>query len=271
VRLGVSSFTFSWAIGVTGSEPRSPLTVWGLLERAADLGVGVLQVADNLPLHRLTGDERLRLREEATARGISVEVGTRGVARDHLRRYVAIALELGSPVLRTVTDTADHRPGPEEIVAALGPLTPELEDAGVHLAIENHDRFSAPALVAMLEALDSEWVGVCLDTANSLGALEGPRETVAVLAPFAANLHLKDVAARRVPSQLGMVIEGTPAGRGQVDLPWVVEQVRKRGRSGANAILELWTPPEATLEATLSKESLWAQESVRYLRTIIAD
>ena len=58
------------------------------------------------------------------------------------------------------------------------------------------------------------------------------------------------------------------AGAGQLDLPWIVEQVRRQGR-GANAILEQWTPPESALEPTVAKEAQWAQESLRYLRTII--
>jgi hypothetical protein len=38
-----------------------------------------------------------------------------------------------------------------------------------------------------------------------------------------------------------------------------------------NAILELWTPPEETLSATIAKEDAWAVKSVEYLRTLIPD
>ena len=42
------------------------------------------------------------------------------------------------------------------------------------LAIENHDRFNSTTLVEILERIDSDRVGICLDTVNSFGALEGP-------------------------------------------------------------------------------------------------
>ena len=53
MRLGIGSYTYGWAIGVSGHAPERPMGALDLLERAAELGVGLVQVADNLPLHRL--------------------------------------------------------------------------------------------------------------------------------------------------------------------------------------------------------------------------
>ena len=270
MKLGISSFTYGWAVGIPGAESPAPLTALDLVDRAGRLGVRVVQVADNLPLHGLTLEQRGRLAGRAADRGIVLEVGTRGIAAEHLRQYLAIAVELGSPILRVVIDTGHDRPSIEQAVGRLRPLVPAFEAVNVCLAIENHDRFCAPDLLRLLGALDSRAVGICLDTANSLGALEGPRETVKALAPHTVNLHLKDIAARRAPSQFGLTIEGTPAGAGQLDLRWIVTQVSQNGR-GANAILEQWTPPEDSLEATVAKEARWAEESIRYLRTIIPE
>jgi sugar phosphate isomerase/epimerase len=270
MKLGISSFTYGWAVGIPGADVPAPLTALDLVDRASRLDVRVVQIADNLPLHRLALEERRQLARRAADQGISLEVGTRGIAAEHLRQYLAIAVELGSPILRVVIDTVHDRPAIEEIVSKLRPLVPAFEAVNVCLAIENHDRLPAPDLLRILGALDSPAAGICLDTANSLGALEGPRETVEALAPHTVNLHLKDVAARRAPSQLGLIIEGTPAGAGQLDLPWIVAQVSHNGR-GANAILEQWTPPEDSLEATVPKEARWAEESIRYLRTIIPE
>ena len=55
-RLGISSYTFAWAIGVPGHPTPSPLSAFDLLERAAEYGVGVLQIADNLPLDRMSDE-----------------------------------------------------------------------------------------------------------------------------------------------------------------------------------------------------------------------
>ena len=54
MQLGISSYTFSWAVGIPGyPQPLQPLTALALLDRASELGVGVVQIADNLPLDAL--------------------------------------------------------------------------------------------------------------------------------------------------------------------------------------------------------------------------
>jgi sugar phosphate isomerase/epimerase len=69
---------------------------------------------------------------------------------------------------------------------------------------------------------------------------------------------------------MGFAIEGTPAGRGRLDVPWLLRTLKEAGRD-PNAILELWTPPEPTVEKTVAREDAWAAESIAYLRTLIKD
>lgn len=270
MRLGIGSYTFPWAIGVPGQLPDRPLDVMDLLDKAQALGVSVVQVADNLPLHRLMAGELDALVEWASELGIRLEVGTRGIDLDHLRTYLVLAQRLGSPILRVVVDTVDHHPSEGEIVRTLCAFSPALARAEVVLAIENHDRFAARLLANILERVDSPYVGVCLDTANSFGALEGPGAVVEVLGPWVANLHVKDFAISRVEHAMGFTIEGRPAGQGQLDIPWLLERLRHLGRD-MNAILELWTPPERVPGETIAKEALWAAQSVAYLRRLVPD
>ena len=91
---------------------------------------------------------------------------------------------------------------------------------------------------------------------------------VDALAPWAVNLHVKDFNIRRADHMMGFTIEGTPAGQGRLDLPWLLEKLLPFERD-FNAILELWTPPEDDLPATIAKEDRWVQESINYLRKII--
>ena len=268
MHLGISSYTYPWAVGVPGHRPARPLTVWDLLERAAALRVRCLQVADNLPVDRLPEAAQRKLREQAGQQGVSLEVGTRGIGTEHLRSYLRLAATLGAPLLRVVVDTPDHRPEPDGVVALLGAILPVAAEAGITIAIENHDRFRVGTLAAIVRRLDSPYAGICLDTANSLGALEGPEAVVRALAPLTVNLHLKDFVIRRQPHQLGFTVEGRPAGQGQLDIPWLLREVRAAGRE-PNAILELWTPPAATLEETVRTEEVWAQESITYLRELL--
>jgi sugar phosphate isomerase/epimerase len=147
-------------------------------------------------------------------------------------------------------------------------VLPEFERAGVVLAIENHDRYRAAELRRIVDACGSAAIGVCLDTANSLGCGECVEQVLDAVADVTVNLHIKDFTARRLPHGKGFVIEGTPAGRGLVDIPRVLDRLRAAGRD-VNAIIELWTPPEGTVEASIEKEDAWAEESVRHMRTLI--
>jgi 3-oxoisoapionate decarboxylase len=278
VRLGVTSYAFTWEIGVpgfrfpdAGSEvPVEQLGASGLLDRAASLGIGVVQMLDNLPLHTASPEELGGLRTRADALGLALEVGTRGIDPPHLRAYLRVALQLGSPFVRIVVDTARLHPSTEEVVVKLLEVLPEYDGAGIGIAIENHDRFPSAVLLSVLERLGSPRVGICLDTVNSLGALERPEIVVATLGPKAVSVHVKDFDVRRATHRMGLIVEGEPAGQGRLDIPWLLSKVREFG-CDPNALLELWTPPERTLAATIAKERRWAEASIDYLRTFLPD
>ncbi|MBI1258126.1 MAG: TIM barrel protein [Chloroflexi bacterium] len=268
MQLGLGSYAYAWAIGIPGYPPPQPMDAVAFAQRAAALGVRVVQMADNLPLDRLSEAEIERLLRETQRLGLAVEVGTRGIAPEHLRRYLALAQQFGSPILRVVIDTAEHHPSPETVIATLRPLMPEFERADVVLAIENHDRFKVRTLVAVLQHINSPNLGICLDTVNSLGAGEGAEVVVETLGPYVVNLHVKDFTIHRHRHLLGFEVEGTPAGQGMLDIPWLLGRLRDFGRD-PNTILETWPPPEAEVIQTISKEDAWVRESLSYLRTLI--
>jgi sugar phosphate isomerase/epimerase len=269
--LGLGTYGVGWGIGVPGHEqPAHPMTAFEFMQLAADLGLRLVQYADNLPLHALSDSEQAALRRQAESAGIRFEVGTRGIASEWLRSYIALARDFGSPLLRVVVDTKDHHPSPEEVVELVRAVLPELETARVTLAIENHDRFKARTFAEIIEAIHSPFAGICLDTVNSFGALEGPEVVVTTLAPYVVNLHVKEFIVRRASHSMGFSITGMPAGQGMLDMPWLLGQLNRFGRT-YNAIVEQWPAPEATMEATIAKELDWMRQSVAYLRTVIPD
>ncbi len=270
-RLGIGSYALAWSIGVEGYPASAePLGAFGFVKYAHSLGVSLVQMADNLPLDQLTETDRNRLALEAKQLGVSVEVGTRGIDPTHLRNYLQIATRFESPILRVVVDTKNDHPEPAAIVETIRALLPEFEQARVTLAIENHDRFTASTLASIIQQIDSPWVGVCLDTVNSFGSLEGPRVVVATLAPYVVNLHVKDFMISRLDHNMGFHITGTPAGQGMLDVPWLLQALRDQG-GDFNAILELWPSPESNSAATLAKEQAWVEQSIDYLRKYIQD
>jgi 3-oxoisoapionate decarboxylase len=264
VRLGISSYTYTWAVGVPGQAPARPLTAPDLVRLAAAAGLRCAQIADNLPLDALDDGERRDLRALAAEMGVAIETGARGLAPDRLALYLDLAVFFHSPILRFVIDGPGHQPSIDEVVGVVGAALPRLREAGVRLALENHDRLKAAEFREIVLRTDPEWVGICLDTVNSMGAGEGTAEVVATLAPHTLNLHLKDFAVERVSHQMGFVVTGRPAGRGMLRVPWLLEEVRRHGRC-QSAILELWTPPASNLEETIAREAAWADESLRFL------
>lgn len=271
MQLGVGSYTYVWGVGVPGyPQPERTLRPDDLLNKAVELGVKLVQIADNLPLHALGDTAVDSFARRAKAAGITLELGTLGTDPENLRAYVGLARRLDSRILRTVIDTPQERPSVDEVVNRLTPLVPVFEQAGVILAIENHDRFPATVLRQLVERIGSPNIGICLDTANSLGCMEGPAHVVEVLGALTVNLHIKDVRVYRPPHHKGFVVEGCAAGSGQLDIPWILRRLRDLGRD-CNAIVELWPAPEARIEDAVAKEDAWTRDSVAYLRTLIPD
>ena len=263
--LGLSSYTYGWAIGVPGHEPARPMNEQDLLDRAHRYGVKLLQVCDNLPLFQLP-PERLACFVEQTAReGVRLEVGSRRLNVEHVAETAALARRIGAKLIRFVIDGTDFHPAAEQVVEALREVLPLLD--GLTLGIENHDRFPARTLRSIIEDVGSNRIGICLDTANSLGAGEGLATVVAELAPLTVNLHIKDFNIARLPHPMGFTVEGRPAGAGMLDGRWLLDQIAPFNRS-ETAVRELWTPPEPDIEDTVAKEEAWAAQSLEFLKPL---
>jgi len=269
MRLGISSYTFVWAAGVPGYEqPLKPLTHADLFHKAVDLGVHVLQIADNMPLDRLSTSDIERLRDQARDLNISIEVGTCGFEPKHLVRFLDLAVQLQSPFVRVVMDTAGIHITADHAVTVLKEVLPTFNRQNVCLAIENHDRLRAKSLAEIIQRAGGEGVGICLDTANSLGCGEDALTVLRTLAPWIVNVHLKDFVARRLPHQKGFAIEGCPAGQGALDLPALFPELRRLPHD-PNIILELWPPPDVSIDSSIAKEDAWARQSIDFLRQYI--
>jgi hypothetical protein len=186
MRLGISSWTYPWAIGVSGfPQPVRPIRLADLLERAAVLKVGVVQVADNLPLHELDSVELRDARDQAVSLGLRIEIGTRGVEPAHLLRYLTLAVSFDAALLRTLTRSVEQQPSLEQAENWIREVLPEFEAQGVTLGLENYEKHSCRDLAALVRRLESSHVGICLDT----------------------------------------VVSGAPAGTGSLAIPWLLEQM----------------------------------------------
>jgi len=266
MKAGISSYTFTWAIGVPGKKPEKPMTVFQLIEKASELKVPLVQIADNLPLDQFSMPELLKIRNFAENLNVQIEVGARKMTPENLENYIELATFFYSPILRFVIDGIGFEPGLDEIHSIIKNIVPVLERNKIILAIENHDRFKAAEFAEMVEKAESNFVGICLDSVNSMGAGEGLETVIEKLTPLTVNLHVKEFFVKRISHQMGFIIEGCPLGEGM--LP-VKELVHKMSGNCSSAILEQWTPPEETIEKTIEKENLWAEKSIQYLENVL--
>lgn len=261
MRLGIGSYTFGWAVDAR------KLSATAIMDIAAARGVKVVQLCNNLPPETFAEDRLDGLKQYADERGLAIEFGTAGSSPEHLKRMIGVAKRLGSPILRDVVDSPGDKPSSEQVVSRICQVMPELEKAGITLAIENHDRFPAESLAWIMQQCGRN-VGICLDTVNSMGVPEGPKHVVATLGPYTVNLHLKDFVIQRVPSMQGFTVEGRPSGEGMLDVPWLLGEMKRMGRDNPqfSAIIEVWSTPLEAMEKTVERENEWAMKSISNLR-----
>ena len=156
----------------------------------------------------------------------------------------------------------------EEIADApelLAKVVPAYEDAGVTLALETYEQIPTRTLVDLVTETDSAHLGIVLDPGNSVAALETPRSTIDLTAPFTRNLHVKDFAFSRQAGWVGFTYAGARLGEGLLDYDYLVEQVRPHER-GINQIIEHWLVWQGDSETTCRLEDDWTLHNLDYLR-----
>lgn len=271
IKLGISTFSFPYAIGVEGFLPKRRMNLKELIDKAADLNVSVVQIGDNYPLHMRAETELSKIALYAAEKNIELEVGTRGCSLENLEKYIHISEILSSKLLRVVLDSKDDKPEFSEIVDRISKILPLLKEKQIILGIENHDRFSANVFAKLVQTLNSEYVGIVLDTVNSFACEESAQDVLEVLAPFTVNFHLKDYKISRVPNSMGLLVTGTIAGEGRLNVPEMLKVLRKKAPGDFNVILELWMQPEATIGRTIQKENEWVTQSISNIHRMFCE
>jgi sugar phosphate isomerase/epimerase len=245
LKLGLDTYSYRHAAGLWDYVPREnpAMSVDHFVQKAADLDLDGLQLADARHLDSLEYGYVSELRRKAEGLGLYVEVGTGGTNPEHLESMVRAAHVLASPVVRTFVGKARPTTSQEmehvisEAASEIRQVLPVCERYGIEVAIENHQDLTTEELLSLLELVDSQWVGICFDTGNSLALLDDPLESARAFGPLVRTVHLKDyqVAARSD----GFCLIGCALGDGVVDLRAILE-VLSREAPEANLNIEAY-------------------------------
>lgn len=262
--IGLSTYAFFWQW--QSSNPQ-PLTLADMITRTAGWGVARLQICDYPAIETYHDDQLAALRRHAEEAGVQLELGTRGVEPDHLGRYLEIAAQLDVTLVRSMINSVRSRPSPAEARAMLGAVLPAYEAAGVTVALETYEQVPVRTLVGLVEDLGSPALGICLDPANSVAALEHPADTITRTAPHVRNVHVKDFAFTRADGWVGFHLTGCPMGEGLLPFADLLEQVRPVQR-GISLIVEHWLPWQGDSATTTATEDQWTHHTLDHLRRI---
>jgi sugar phosphate isomerase/epimerase len=268
-KLGISSWAFPWAVGVSkGPRLKRRLTAYELLEKAAELGVGLVQMADNLTLEELPWETLVKCKRLAIDTGIHMEVGTWGVQPDHLMKFLEIAHFMHSPILRTHPTSPGKRLEVSEIASNLREVLPEFQKFDITIVLENREAYKSTELASLMEDINHPNLRICLDLSNSLGAMEGPEYVMEKLGPWCGNFVFKDVIVRRSQTSMGLSVEGRPSGEGQIPVKWALEQLQSCGAEHST-IIELWPPWQGDISSTVKLEEKWVAQSVEFMKGLL--
>ncbi|SOC88144.1 Sugar phosphate isomerase/epimerase [Curtobacterium sp. 314Chir4.1] len=270
--LGLSTYAYSWRMS---DRVPSPMSLDDALrDAAAHDGVDLFQICDHLPLDTASDDRLAAIRALADELGLALEVGTRGTDPAHLARYLHVAQALGATLVRSMWTSGDDQPDATETERRLRQALPAYEAAGVTLALETYEVVATADLVAVVRAIGSDHLGVCLDPANTVARLEQPADVVAMTAPHVVNWHVKDSGFTRSPGWVGFQYTGVRTGTGVLDYDAVRAAIDPDTR-GINRVIEFWLPWQDTsvgntedpAQTTTRIEAAWTEHTIEYIRS----
>lgn len=148
---------------------------------------------------------------------------------------VRLAKEAGARVVRTAclsgrryetfSTQAAFADFAQEAERTLARVEPIVRKHRIRLAIENHKDWLVPEMVGLLGRISSEYIGVCVDTGNSIALLEDPMAVIDAYAPYAFSTHLKDMGVQEYAD--GFLLSEVPLGEGFLDLNAIVSRLQQ--------------------------------------------
>lgn len=244
-RIGIDSWCYHKSLftPLKNMDIKWTMTLDDFLVRAKQLGVDGVQLSSRMHLLSKESGYLNSLKKRLKELNLFVSLGAdESIAVDD-RDRIRVVNSVNESILATKTVGGEvcrmiagfHRSDPginieekmDNTVMTLRSILKTAEQNRIKLAVENHLDFTSRELVHIVKELDSEFVGVNLDTGNSIAAWEDPVEAAERLAPYTFTTHIKDVKVIPILEDNGQIdcgykVIGTVLGTGVIDLPKII-------------------------------------------------
>lgn len=231
----VASYALRWNSDLGVDEYPAFQNALDLLNHCHSIGAGGIQVG----VRGWRTDFAGEVREQCERYGMFLE-GQIQLPRnegdiDRFENEIKAGKEAGADVIRTVClngrryEDFDSKEAfqafKKNSIQSLEWVEPIVRKHQVQLAVENHKDWRIEEMIDIMNHLDSEWIGVTLDTGNNISFLEDPMEVIESLAPYSYSTHVKDMAFNEYED--GILLSEVPLGEGILDLQKMVSICRK--------------------------------------------
>jgi len=157
----------------------------------------------------------------------------RAIRREHTKRALALAAELGAPSIQTEPGgpLAEGQSWKQAAAVFYDEFMPCVESAEKHqvylliepepgLLIETFEQY-----LEFVEAIDSPWVGLNFDVGHAFCMGQDPQDWIVPMAPHTKHYHVEDIAPTRVHEHL-------IPGRGAIDFEAMLRAIAATGYDG---------------------------------------
>jgi sugar phosphate isomerase/epimerase len=187
----------------------------------------------------------------------------RAIRREHTKRALALAAELGAPSIQTepggpLPEGQTWKEGARLFYDELMPCVEVAQKEQVYLLIEPEPGLLIETFDQYLDFLgriDSPWVGLNFDVGHAFCVGDDPQDWIARMAPHTKHYHIEDIAADRSHQHL-------IPGRGAIDFRTTLRRIAQSGYDGWITV-ELYPylddPDAAGREAKVFLESVWEE------------
>ena len=250
MKIGIDSYCYHRYFGEVypvQTAPEATMTIDDFLTRAVELGAeGVSLESCFLPqrdsgyLSELCGrlDELELERVYAWGHPNGLLGGKSPEAYDDMLEGIAQARAVKAEVMRVVGNNGryrfdEHEKQIDRLSALFTDAVKEAEAQGIRLAIENHQDYTLAELATLFDNVSSPYLGLTFDSGNCLRILDDPVGGLERVAGRVFATHIKDIRLQKgMPADRWQFFACVPAGEGVVDLPRIIETLRRAGYGG---------------------------------------